>query len=69
MRQHAQPISSTSETLPSTLSDFPIALRPSAGIETSLTVNSHSRLTHLFLDHDSDSSRSAFNTADLLNIG
>ena len=65
LRQHAQPNSSTSEKLPSSLSDLSIELRPSSGIETSFTVHSYPRSTHLTGDQESVSSLSSINPSDL----
>ena len=63
--QHAQPKSSTSETSPSSVSDIPLSLGPSSGIQTSFTVHSYPRSTHLSGDDNSVSSLSAVNTVDL----
>ena len=67
LRQHAQPHSSTSETIPSFLSDIPLSLRLSFGTETSCTVHSHQRSTHMIGDKGSVSSLSAKSNADYLN--
>ena len=64
LRQHAQPKSSTSENLPSCLSDIPISLRPSSGIEV-FTFHSYPRSTHLIGNHESVSPLSVFNPTDL----
>ena len=65
MRQHAQPNSSTTENLTSSLSDIPLSMRPFSGIETSSTVRAQPRITHLYRDQESVSFLSANNTADL----
>ena len=65
LRQYAQPHSSTSENHPSSLSDIPISLRPSSGIENSFAVHSFSRYTHLSGDQKSVSSLSAINLTEL----
>ena len=64
LRQNAQPDSFSSESLPSSLSDFPVSLRPSFGIETSFTVHSYP-ISHLIRDQESKSSLSAVNPTDL----
>ena len=64
MRQHAQPHSSTSEKFPSSLSDSPVSVRLS-GIETSFTVRSCPRTSHVIGDQESLSSLSAINLTDL----
>ena len=65
LRQHAQPNSSTSENLPSSLSDIPISLRPSSGMESSFTVHSYPRSTPLIGDQESVFSLSTSNSNDL----
>ena len=64
MRQHAKPHSSISENLPSSISDIPISLRPSSGIETSFTDQSNQRSSHLNGDQESVFSLSAFISID-----
>ena len=63
--QHAQPPSSNSQTLPSSLFDIPPPLRPSSAIETSFTNHTYPRPTHSIGSQESVSSLSAFITADL----
>ena len=65
LRQHAQPHSSTSEHLPSPLSDIHFSLRPSSGIEICFTINSYPRSTHLIGNPQSVSSLSAIDAAGL----
>ena len=65
MRQQAQLDSSTSENHPSSLSDNPLSLRTSPGIETYFTVHSYPRSTHVNGDQVSVTSGKAINTADL----
>ena len=64
MRQHAQPNSSTSENLPSFLSDIPISPGLPSHTETSFTFHSYPRSTHLNRDHESFSSLSSINATD-----
>ena len=79
LRQHAQPRSYTPEKLPSSLSlslslslsfylsfsDIQLSLRLSSVIETSSTVHSYPKSTHLFGDEESTISLSGKNTANL----
>ena len=67
LRQQAQPDSSTSENLPSSLSNNSIQRRPSSGVGTSFTVHSNTKSTHLLGDQESVSSLSGINTVDLPN--
>ena len=76
-RHHAQPVSSTSEILLSSLflslflslslsfSDIPVSLRPSTGIETPFTVHSNPRSTPFLGTQDSISSLRYINTSEL----
>ena len=64
-RQHAHPPPSTSENLPRSLSDIPLALRPSSVVETAFTVHSYPRSTHLIGEKAPVSSLSAINHTDL----
>ena len=64
LRQRVQPISSTENDLPS-LSDVPLLLRPSSGVESFFTVHSKLRSTHFDANCKTVSSLSANNTTEL----
>ena len=65
LRQRAQPNSSISGNLRYSPSKNPLSLRPSSDVETSFTIPSYPKSTHLIGDQESVSSLSAINCADL----
>ena len=65
LRQHPQPNNSTSEDLSPSFWHIPLSLRHSSSIETSFTVHSYPRYTHLIGEQESVSFLGAINAADV----